>query len=178
MINSGLPAIHGRIREVGINAKMSELHAAMGLCVLDDIGGIIERRLERVALYRALLDGHVETLPEPRDVRRNGAYMPILLDSRTLRDIVMEALAENGYESRRYFHPSLDRGYGLTERGAPVPVSWSASERVLCLPLFDGLPLDDVRKVCSLVVATLGALTRPVSSPTRRDRTARRAPQS
>jgi dTDP-4-amino-4,6-dideoxygalactose transaminase len=151
MINFGLPAGDQRITEIGINAKMSEFHAAVGLCILDDINGIIERRLICAALYRRLLDEHVE-LVMPRSAESNGGYMPILLSSRERRDEVRRALRDAGIEGRPYFYPTLNRAFGLG-REDDTPIARDMSERVLCLPIFDGLALSDVKSIAGIVRA-------------------------
>jgi dTDP-4-amino-4,6-dideoxygalactose transaminase len=149
MINFGLPAGDRPITEIGINAKMSEFHAAVGLSILDDIDQIIERRLACAALYRRLLEDHVE-LVVPADAESNGGYMPILLESRARRDLVRETLRGSGVEGRPYFFPTLNHSFGVG-RAEDTPNARELAERVLCLPIFDGLGLPDVRRIAELV---------------------------
>jgi dTDP-4-amino-4,6-dideoxygalactose transaminase len=149
MINFGLPAGDRRVTEIGINAKMSEFHAAVGLCILDDIDQIIERRLICAALYRRLLEDHVELLV-PRGIQSNGGYMPILLQSRARRDSMREILRGSGVEGRPYFFPTLNHTFGFGS-AEDTPNAKDLSERVLCLPLFDGLGLPDVKRIAELV---------------------------
>jgi dTDP-4-amino-4,6-dideoxygalactose transaminase len=151
VINHGLPAQDGRAIEVGTNAKMSELHAAVGLCILDDLPGIVERRLACAELYGRLLADHIELVRAPSSATSNGGYMPILLRSRKQRDEVREDLREAGVEARAYFFPALNDLFGLG--GNDTPVATDTAERVLCLPIFDGLEPADLRRIAALVRA-------------------------
>src|SRR5699024_1588309 len=78
LVNFGFDSC-GEINEVGTNAKMSEMHAAMGLATLDVIGDILDKRVALVEEYRRCLDGYVQ-FPN-RVGSDNGAYMPILLET-------------------------------------------------------------------------------------------------
>jgi dTDP-4-amino-4,6-dideoxygalactose transaminase len=131
---------------------MSELHAAVGLCILDDIDAIVERRLECAALYRRLLADHVAIVTPPDAVEWNGGYMPVLLESRARRDEVRGALKDVGVEGRPYFFPALNYAFGVGA-DTDTPIAKDASERILCLPIFDGLAHSDVTRIADVVCA-------------------------
>lgn len=160
MINFGIDVRTAEIVGLGINAKMSELHAAMGLAVLDDIDHIISERREIVALYESELAGAVDIFLAKDDggARRNGAYVPVVFESERLKRGVVGALARHHVSARAYFSPSLDslELYG-SERPGSCPHSRSIAERVLCLPIYAGLPLGEVRRIARVVREAIGA---------------------
>jgi dTDP-4-amino-4,6-dideoxygalactose transaminase len=150
MINFGIDVSDGSIVDSGINAKLSELQAAMGLAMLDDLPQIMERRLEIANLYNGELEDYVEMQVWPETATRNAAYVPILLrdEDECLR--LKSELEAQGIEPRRYFHPPLAR-VPIYDAGAPTPIADSASRRVLCLPIFVGLDDQDVLEICTIV---------------------------
>jgi dTDP-4-amino-4,6-dideoxygalactose transaminase len=160
MINFGIDVSDGAIVDPGINAKLSEMHAAMGLAMLDDLDLILERRRAICDLYTKELAGAVETQTWPEGATRNGAYVPILLrdEAQCLR--LEGQLQAEGVEARRYFHPSLAR-VPLYDHGAETPVADSVSRRVLCLPIYHDLTDEEVRGICSSVHAVVKANTNP-----------------
>ena len=146
---------------IGINGKNSELHAAMGLCLLPRVPEIIAERRAVSVRYDSLLLGRAE-ISRPRirsGTRYNYAYYPILLpDDGTVR-AVQTHLEANGVLARRYFHPSLSGALSYVAPGR-VPVARDAADRVLCLPLFTGMLPAQVERVAQLVSAALDERTR------------------
>ncbi|GAB3037637.1 DegT/DnrJ/EryC1/StrS family aminotransferase [Bowmanella dokdonensis] len=141
--------------EVGINGKLSEVHCAMGLAVLDSIDELVERRLELKVLYR-------QTLPEELTQQRwhesasdNGAYMPILLKNESQLLGVMELLNQKSIFPRRYFYPSLNKVKCYSPTEQICSVSEDISSRVLCLPLYADLKPEQVRHICELTARGL-----------------------
>lgn len=132
---------------VGINGKLSELHAAMGLSVLPYMEEIIESRKTIVGQYSDRLDHpSIQLLKIRAGTGWNYSYFPIILESEKTLQAVMESLGSDNIVPRRYFYPSLNET-GLND-GQPAPVSESMSRRVLCLPLYHGLESEDVDRVC------------------------------
>ena len=136
--------------QVGINAKLSEVHAAMGLAVLDDISLITEKRCDIIARYRRNLAGVVTFQRWHPESKINGAYAPILLESEGQLLKVSEKLKENGVQSRRYFYPCLAEQptYGDFQ---VLPNSHDLSARSLCLPLSYYMDNQQVDFVSELV---------------------------
>ena len=136
---------------LGVNGKNSEFHAAMGLCNLARVTRFIEQRRALAELYRHELAGLSLQFPEPTEnsLQYNYSYFPILFDaeSRLLR--VKEALAAQTVNTRRYFFPSLNKLPYNT--GAPCPVSEDVSRRVLCLPFYQELTVEQVRWISQLI---------------------------
>jgi dTDP-4-amino-4,6-dideoxygalactose transaminase len=143
--------------DIGINAKMSELHAAMGLCVLPKVRDLIASRKEVSAWYdEALKDCLLQRPVSPVGLEYNYAYYPIIFSSHGMMMRVREVLIYNGIGPRRYFHPSLNTlPYLKPELKRACPVSEDVSSRVLCLPLYAGLEMSEVDAVCGLIRRTL-----------------------
>lgn len=140
--------------EVGINGKMSEFHAAMGLSVLDDIGQILARRQEIVSSYQKHLRDVVEFQHWSSHSSVNGAYAPVLFENEKVLLKVEHELKINHIQSRRYFYPSM--GGCMVYNDMPkVPVSESVSKRVLCLPLFYDLSSGDIQHICNIITQTI-----------------------
>jgi len=132
---------------VGINAKMSEFHAAMGLAVLDDIEHITRQRKALVNYYHQQLGGIIQLQTWHQQGERNGAYMPVIFDSEQQLLAVSEQLLAEGIQTRRYFYPCLSQvsAYGMKGH---TPVGNDISARILCLPMYTDLQLTDVEFIC------------------------------
>jgi len=135
---------------LGINGKNSELHAAMGLCLLPRVAGFIEERAALYQLYRAELADLPLTFPvRPAHTEYNYAYFPVVFEDEAQLLEVKAQLAAEQIDTRRYFFPSLNRLPYLT--GEPCPVSEDIAVRVLCLPFYPQLGPDLVRRMARLV---------------------------
>ncbi|MBU2013889.1 MAG: DegT/DnrJ/EryC1/StrS family aminotransferase [Gammaproteobacteria bacterium] len=139
-----------QIEGIGINAKLNEFSAAMGMCVLDDIELIFECRAEIGHRYERRLGEHFDLQRAQPESQCNYSYFPVALadESQLLR--CRSQLNENGINPRRYFYPSLDTLDHLQPQ-VPQPRSRALSRKVLCLPIYPGLP----RKVQEKVMQTL-----------------------
>lgn len=153
--------IHGPevVDGVGANAKMNEFCAAMGICNLRHVDGEIAKRKAVVERYRKHLAG-VEGLqlsPQQKDVQPNYAYLPVVFDEKVFgssRNEVFDALAKIGVGARKYFYPltsSFDCFHGKYDV-MQTPVAVHISKRVLTLPLYADLPLEDVDKICKVIL--------------------------
>ncbi|MBT3279308.1 MAG: DegT/DnrJ/EryC1/StrS family aminotransferase [Phycisphaerales bacterium] len=144
---------------VGTNAKMSEIHALMGLQLLDQVGDLIESRRAAVDCYReCLADVKGITLPAApaSSVRSNHAYMPILVDQAQFglsRDGLYDALKDYNVFSRRYFYPLLTEFacYREIETRGELPVATHIAEQVLCLPLYPDLGREAIRQIVEII---------------------------
>lgn len=136
---------------MGINGKNSEFHAAMGLCVLPHIMEIIENRKERAELYNTLLDFTKLTRPASVMLEQyNYAYYPVLFKSEEQLITAKKLLIENNVNPRRYFYPSLNK-LPFYDELIDCPISEEVSRKVLCLPLYYDLSLEDVNKISQLI---------------------------
>lgn len=151
LINFGFDA-DGSVVDIGINAKMSEMHAAVGLATLDCVDDIIARRAALVEEYRHRLYGYVKF--QQRHGSENGAYMPILMESFEQTETVVQALRDAGVHARRYFATALHETPVFNTDGT-CPVASSIAQRVLCLPLYREMTIAEVRFVCDTLLERL-----------------------
>ncbi len=144
----------------GINGKMNEICAAMGLLQLKHIDGAIEARRNIDANYRRLLSGVRGVHCLQGDARApNHAYFPILVDENypITRDALYDLLRQHGVHARRYFYPPITdfpmyKGLPSASR-ALLPCTYRAAERVICLPIYPDLPEGSVQRVADLVAS-------------------------
>lgn len=136
---------------VGINAKNSELHAAMGLAVLPYVDELVRKRKEVYECYHAEIRDDVRfSLPEMMDYEPNYSYYPILFDSEETVLKVQQGLNAAGVNTRRYFYPSLNLTPQI-ENDQPCPISEDIAKRILCLPMYAQLELETVRFIAKTI---------------------------
>lgn len=136
---------------LGINAKASEIHAAMGLCNLKYINEILKDRERTYRLYDTLLGEAVLKPPvKIEDFKQNYAYYPVRFESEEILMRTVNALNKQDIHPRRYFYPSLNT-LPYIEDYQQCPVSESVAKTILCLPLYKGLSDDDVRRISVIV---------------------------
>ena len=136
---------------LGVNGKNSEFHAAMGLCNLPRVAGFISQRKAIADVYYQGLTGLALQFPASSEdsLEYNFAYFPIIFDSESRLLRVKEVLAAHSVHTRRYFFPSLNQlPY---HKGEPCPVSEDISRRVLCLPFYQELTLEETHWIAQLV---------------------------
>lgn len=144
------------IEYVGGNAKMNEFQAAMGLCNLRHVDQEIEKRKLVVDRYNENLcniDGIVFSKPQ-EGVKSNYAYFPVIFDGfKKDRDQVFEELKENNIIARKYFYPLTNaiECYKDKYNANDTPVAKHIAERVLTLPLYSDLRLEDVDRICEII---------------------------
>lgn len=149
LINFGIDE-HGQVSEVGINAKMSELHAAMGLCIFDDLGDIVENREESALLYKEALQDSVEFQKTDSNVYTPPMYMPIRLSSNQQLLSVQKALADKGIFSRKYFSPTkVD--LAIQAQVTDLAVTQAIADNILCIPLMYGMSQNDINSIADIV---------------------------
>ena len=143
----------------GINGKMNEIQAAIGLLQLRHLDQAIERRREIDHVYRQGLQGidGLSIPAEPGTARHNFSYFPVLIDPGypLSRDAVYELLKSHGIFSRRYFYPlitefSMYRGLPSANPGN-LPCAAKAAQQVLCLPIFPDLQDDDQMRIIDIL---------------------------
>lgn len=138
---------------VGINAKCSEVHAAMGIVNLRYIDRILENRRELYGYYLKALDGFEKVSYQKiqnEDVEYNYSYFPLLFDSNESLQKAIEALNANDIYPRRYFYPSLNTLDYITGSNS-CPIAEDIAERILCLPLFYGLTFEQVETIVRII---------------------------
>ena len=153
--------IHGPedVLYVGGNAKMNEFCAAMGICNLRHVDEWIDQRRVVVERYRERLGGIAGIklcTPQP-GVKENYAYFPAMFDGyKYTRDEIFDRLGENNIIARKYFYP-ITNSFDCY-KGRPgfdpdmTPVAKYVGERILCLPLYAGLSLEDADRICDVIL--------------------------
>ena len=144
---------------IGGNAKMNEFQAAMGICNLRHLEGEIAKRKRVIEHYRKRLEGveGIRLCPSQKDVESNYAYFPVVFDGyKYTRNEVYEKLMEQGITARKYFYPLTNsfecyRHYP-TAGVEKTPVAQRLALRVLTLPLYADLPLEDVDRICDCIL--------------------------
>lgn len=142
---------------IGGNAKMNEFQAAMGLCNLRHIDNEIEKR-------KAVYNRYVENLINIKginiseiknDVKSNYSYFPVLFDGyKCNRDEVFDKLKDNNIIARKYFYPITSNFTCYSgEYNSYTPVAEYVAERILTLPLYADLKLDDVDIICDIILS-------------------------
>ncbi len=141
---------------IGINGKNSEFHAAMGLAVLPHLDSIINDRKNIFNLYfNKLKDENVGFINfDDKLIKFNYVYFPVVFPSEEILLKVKTALEFNGINTRRYFYPSLNT-LAFLESTNSCPVSEDLSKKVLCLPLYPDLSLDDANAIVSIILKTI-----------------------
>ena len=143
----------------GINGKMSELNAAVGLMQLKHIDAVLQRRGAIDRQYRARLKGlaGIECLAIPEDVEWNYAYFPVRVQAAypCSRDALYARLRRANIHGRRYFYPLISDMpmYRALPSAEPVnlPVAQQAAQEILCLPIFPEMTSDDVERVVAVL---------------------------
>jgi dTDP-4-amino-4,6-dideoxygalactose transaminase len=135
---------------LGVNGKISELQAAMGLAVLPSMEHIISERKKVVDFYNEHLDfSKISKMKLREHTDWNYSYYSIIFNSEEELLSIQKKMNEQNIVPRRYFYPSLNT---ITyTHGASMPISESTSSRILCLPLFVGIDVESLSRICNIV---------------------------
>ncbi|QQX76803.1 MULTISPECIES: DegT/DnrJ/EryC1/StrS family aminotransferase [Aequorivita] len=133
---------------LGINAKMSEMQAAMGLTILPYIDEIKKDRERVVSVYLEQFK-ELQQLKIREETQWNFSYFPVIFEDEEILLKVQKALLENDIVPRRYFYPSLESLPYLKKTN--LKVSRNIASQILCLPLYSGLKQSSIE----LIVKTI-----------------------
>jgi dTDP-4-amino-4,6-dideoxygalactose transaminase len=140
------------IVDEGMNGKMTEIHAALGLANLKWLNDVLRDRREKYELYMDMLgkSNIIEFQKFPAD-SYNYSYMPVLLENENQLYMVSEKLNKHNIYPRRYFYPALNtiKAISVNDR---FPVAEDLASRILCLPLFYALKKTDISYICNLMI--------------------------
>ena len=147
------------VTDVGMNAKMHEFSAALGLLQLRYIDDCIARRGEADAHYRELLAevSEVRCLPAMENQNSNYYSFPVLVESDAgfTRDELYERLLAHGIYARRYFYPLISDlpmyRHLPSAQAARLPVAQDIARRILCLPLFPDLRREEQQRIVNII---------------------------
>lgn len=143
----------------GINGKMNEVQAAMGLLQLQSIDEVIAKREQVDTAYRQMLAPipGIRCLARPAGVRWNHAYFPIFVrrEYPASRDALYAHLRKQGVWARRYFFPLISefpmyRGLASAKR-ENLPVAFGVSQSVICLPMHPQLAMDEIERIVGVI---------------------------
>jgi dTDP-4-amino-4,6-dideoxygalactose transaminase len=135
----------------GMNAKMTEVHAALGLVNLRYLDEVRNNRREKYETYMQLLSGRdYLKFQKFRPDEYNYSYMPVLFDDEARLLDAIRRLNEAGVFPRRYFHPALHSVPKFSPQPL-LPVAERVSRTILCLPLYAALQEGQIRRICSIL---------------------------
>lgn len=154
--------------DVGLNAKMNEFCAAMGICNLRHLEEEISKREKVYNRYIEKLSGvpGIQIPKKQHDVEQNYSYFPILFDKKVFgksRDDVMKELEAENIFARKYFYP-LVTDYecykGKFGESYQTPIAKYVSDNILTVPMFADLPLDVVDIICDIILNKKGVVNK------------------
>lgn len=153
------------VEYVGGNAKMNEFQAAMGICNLRYIDKDIQRRKKIVERYNERLNGipGIKLNKEQEGVISNYGYYPVIFDCAMInRDDVAAMLAKENIFARKYFYPLTNdlTCYKGRFDSKETPIAKNIADRVLTLPLYPTLALEEVDKICDIILNLYNAKTK------------------
>lgn len=148
-----------KVEMIGINSKMNEFQASMGLCNLRHIDESLEKRKKVFEKYNELLKDvkGLRTLSMQEGIKHNYAYYPVIFEKDVFgksRDEVMERLAKNNIFTRKYFYPLINdyECYRNEYDSNLTPIAKKIASQVLTLPMYADLDLDDVELICNIIL--------------------------
>lgn len=154
--------IHGPedVAGIGANAKLNEFCASMGICNLRHVNDEMEKRRKIAERYNERLEGieGIKLNKMLKDVKVNYAYYPVIIEPEIFgasRNEVFDTLERNGIGARKYFYPltntfSAFHGKYDVEK---TPIALHVSKRVLTLPIYADLELEDVDRICNIILS-------------------------
>ena len=145
---------------VGVNGKMSEFNAALGLLQLKYVDFAITQRKQVAKEYTSRLFGTLglKLIGPFEQLRTNYSYFPILIskDFRMTREELYLLLKESGINARRYFYPLISEFAMYKDLPSAarsnLPIAYSTSNQILCLPIYPDLQTSVIEQICSLII--------------------------
>lgn len=134
----------------GVNAKNSEMHAAMGLCNFEYIKEILSAREEQWNFYCQHLKGHFQLIKITNECNFNYSYFPIVFSTEAELNKKLELLKKSNISPRRYFYPSLNCLPYLDYTS--MPIAEDISKKILCLPLFHRLTTSQQELIIDILL--------------------------
>ena len=147
------------VKQIGYNMKMSEIHAAMGLCNLKYVDVFIQKRQECYECYCKHLLGikglHISKIRE--GVKSNYSYFAICIDTDLFgesRDSIIKRLESDSIFARKYYHPLVSEFpiYEMNHHLNSTPIAKKISEQIIVLPLYSDLNKNDIERICSVIL--------------------------
>lgn len=140
----------GKFTYIGLNAKNSELHAAMGLCVLRHIDEIIKMRRLKSELYKRNLSNKLYTPTLPQNFEYNYIYFPVVFLNENQLLSVLKVLNKKNIFPRRYFYPCVNRALYINDNNE-TPIADDISKKIICLPLDTYISNETIIDICNII---------------------------
>jgi len=146
---------------IGTNAKMSEIHAAIGLYSLKHFEEAVKKRKKICDTYKEALSSlnEVSFLPRRTDVEDNFQYFPVFFKSERIRDGLYNELRNSFIFARKYFFPPIHLLKPYRHQQYRLPITEDFSSRVLCLPLHSEMSKEQaifvVEKITNYLKTTI-----------------------
>lgn len=143
------------IEYIGINAKMNEFQAAMGLCNLEIVDSEIKIRKTLYKTYLEILEknGEIELIRKQNNVKNNFSYFPILVRNYEVRENIIRELLIYNVHARRYFYPITNDFSCYNFDSSLTPVAKNTSERIITLPIHGGIVIEDIKKISRIITS-------------------------
>lgn len=138
----------------GSNFKMTEVHASVGLANLKYLQDALDDRKVKYMHYKERLSASNKVRFQKILDDCNYSYFPVIFDTEEILLKVEKALNSDKIYPRRYFYPSLNTFTDIVPY-VEMPVSEDVSKRILCMPLFKGLSMEDIERICEIILDTL-----------------------
>lgn len=139
-----------KIHTLGINAKMSELNAALGIASFMHINEIYIKRKNAFNYYRMLLKNNGEIRYQKFNGVQNFAYYPVIFNKEKIKKAVIKELNSHNIFPREYFSPSLEYVY---DKKITCPIAYDISKRILCLPLSSYTKNSEILRITKIINA-------------------------
>ncbi|WP_125980753.1 DegT/DnrJ/EryC1/StrS family aminotransferase [Loigolactobacillus iwatensis] len=149
---------NGEPVEIGLNGKMNEFSAAMGLCNLRQNDAMIEQRKMRYQYYYERLQNipGIQLNPQQNGIESNAAYFPVLFHDTfgCCRETIIDRLMKQNIFPRKYFYPLTSESPSI-QNNYPIqatPIAHDYAQRVLTLPLYPNLEFEIIDQICQIII--------------------------
>lgn len=150
---SNFGIVDGLTEHLGVNSKMNEFQASMGIVNLRHLDENIEKRKIITSIYDNELKDikSLHLLKRKENIKHNYAYYPVLIEHPTLTaDGLLAFLEEENIFSRRYFYPPANDMPAFKDL-SKTPIAREVSDNILCLPIYADLEESQVLKICNRI---------------------------
>jgi len=143
------------ILDNGMNAKMTEISAGLGLANFKFLDQVKQNRKMKYELFLSFLkDLPFINFQSYKTDEYNYSYMPVVFEREQILLKIQNKLKSKNIFAKRYFYPSLNK-LSIFQPQDSLPVSEKISRRILCLPLYDTLPVTQIKRICLYIAEVL-----------------------
>jgi len=149
---------YDQVSDIGTNAKLSEIHAAMALTNFECMDEIIAKNKTNYSWYKRYLPDQAKLLSFDEKIESNYQYVVVILPDAASRDAIQEHLLHNDIFVRKYFYPGIHQFECYRQEGLVLPVTEDIAARVLCFPTGQEITEEDVKHICVLMTQALESM--------------------